>query len=546
MRVLLRSLAATYCTVDPRSLGLFRLGFGGVLLLDLLRRYHEIEFWYTNQGLLPNHTLLWRPQADHVFSLFFVASSRAEASLGFAACALVYVLFLIGYRTGLAQVLALVCRVSLNSRLSMLENGGDMVMNLLCVFTLALPLGRRFSVDAWLGSLRVARTSADERAPVVSPAMLALVLQFAAIYLFNAASKQGAAWASGEAVHYALHQDKYVTALGVWMREQLPLWATQRLTWGVLAFEWLGFVLIITPVFRNRARLLAVCVLPALHVAIALGLNVGAFSPAMISFFPLLLTAAHWDAFERWRRRRGAVGRGAPGFWQRILERARTTAWVARWADAPVRLPAPRTGRRLWAVNAAVIALMAAVGIEMLNDNESVPTWMRPPRPAWAKPVIEYPRLLQGWRMFAPDPPFRDSMIHVDAVTAEGAHVDPFNGVASRHSYPAGGTVPVRMDQSQFFTMYSERIPYDGYAAYRQAFLEWLLAHPRRTGRSTDCLTAFDVYLVIDQSPPPGTGAPPTPLSRQRFMHYRAPSDGPCKPLAGARGQAVARRDARW
>jgi hypothetical protein len=79
--------------------------------------------------------------------------------------------------------------------------------------------------------------------------------------------------------------------------------------------------------------------------------------------------------------------------------------------------------------------------------------------------------------------------------------------------------------------MYSERIPNVGYAAYRQAFTEWLLAYPERTKRTQDCLVKFDVYFVSDTTPPPGSRGAPTPLERTSFMTYRAPHDGPCQPL---------------
>jgi hypothetical protein len=148
MREWWRSLGATYFTMDARSMGVFRVLFGLVLLSDLARRWAELEFWYTNSGLLPNHTLLWRPPAGRMFSLFFTASTMGEARLGFVLCALVFTMFVLGYRTRWAQLLTLIARVSLNSRLAVLENGGDMVMDLLCLLTLPLPLGARFSVDA--------------------------------------------------------------------------------------------------------------------------------------------------------------------------------------------------------------------------------------------------------------------------------------------------------------------------------------------------------------------------------------------------------------
>jgi len=521
-----RSLFQTYFTVDPRSLGLFRVLFGLVLLSDLLRRWVELGFWYTNSGLLPNHTLLWRPPARSMFSLFFTASSPPEAQLGFAACAVVYLLFIVGYHTHWVQVLALVARVSLNSRLAVLENGGDMVMDLLCLLTLPLPLGARFSLD----SLRSApgrprerdesgarrEDSAPDNAPVASIAVLALLLQFAAIYLFNASSKTGAAWQDGSAVYYALHQDKLVTWLGVWMREHLSLSTLRALTWSTLATEWLGFALIISPVFVRQARLLAVCIMPGLHLGFALGLNVGGFSPAMISFYPLLLRPEHWQCLSR-----GYAARVQP-----------LNDKLSHWAQSRLgsRSPAPPAAFALsrWLGETAILVVLLAITTEVLNDNVPVPEALRVHQPRWAKAIIEYPRILQGWRMFAIEPSRVDSMIYVDALTAEGEHVDPYNEVASDQPEPAGLVVPKHMGQSQFFVMYSERIPYDGYAAYRTAFSEWLLAYPERTGRAEDCLLSYDVYLVTDRTPEPGSGAQPTPLNRQRFMSYSAPFDSPC------------------
>jgi hypothetical protein len=614
MRRLVRSLRDTYLGADPRSLGLFRIAFGLLLLIDLLHRYEELDFWYTNAGLLPNHTLQWRPPAGHMFSLFFLASTRAEASVGFGLCALAYLLFTLGYKTRTLQVAVLLCRVSINSRLALLENGGDMVVNLLAVLTLALPLGRRFSIDAFrLGLRSRAATHVEglnaidprplERTPVFSLAMLGLILQFAAIYFFNAASKVGTAWTDGCAVHYALHQDKYVTWFGVWMREHLAADSFRFLTWTTLRVEWTGFALIITPLFAKRARLLAVLLLPPLHTAFALGLNLGTFSAAMISFYPLLLMTAHWEALHGWLKRRavpltveldsndaallarahvlreldrfGSIrweSSSAAGWRVRGLQAQADTrapmialvralpwgfaaAWLLRipafgWLLARVlvaavsitamlvgadhgELPMPNREWRAthWLREGAVAMLLLAIVTEAVNDNTSVPLWMRVPQPAWSKAVIEYPRLLQGWRMFAPDPPMTDSMIYVDAITASGKHVDPYNAAASRQRFPSGSIVPERMGQSQFFTMYSDRIAQPGYAAYRQAFLEWLLAYPQRTGRRTDCLTSFEVYLVTDRSPLPGQHARATPLQRERFMDYRAPFDSECKSL---------------
>jgi hypothetical protein len=448
-----------------------------------------------------------------MFSLFFLASSRAEAQLGFVLCALVYVCFGLGYRTRWAHAAALICRVSLNSRLAVLENGGDMVINILCIFSLALPLGQRFSLDAWKRSLQPSPLTAarDPNQPVYSLAMAGLIVQFALIYFFNVLSKHGDAWRDGEAIHYALHLDKFVTPLGVWMREHTPPELMRVMTWSVLATEWLGFALIITPLFKNLARAIAIVVMPALHLSFALGLDLGLFSPAMIAFYPLLLTREHWDALARWR------GRTAQ--------------------------PSAATGQRPHLLSElAVAALIFAIATEIVNDNTSVPASLRWPRMAWTSAVIEYPRLLQGWRMFAPNAPQEDSMIYIDATTARGERVDPYNQAASRVATHVADIVPQRLGQDQFFTMYSDRIGYPNFAPYRQALHEWLMAYPTRTGHGEDCLLSYDAYLIVDKSPTLGSQTP-TPLKRERFLYYRAAKDDPCQAQQPSQDPRVARAE---
>jgi hypothetical protein len=138
-------IVETYFTFDRRSLGLTRIGLGCLLLWDLIRRVPGISTWYTNDGLLPNHTHLWRPAAPQMFSLLFAASWTNEAAAIFAFCGIAFFCLLIGYKTKIAHVLSFVSVVSLHSRCVFLENGGDVVLNLLCVWTLFLPMGDRFS-----------------------------------------------------------------------------------------------------------------------------------------------------------------------------------------------------------------------------------------------------------------------------------------------------------------------------------------------------------------------------------------------------------------
>lgn len=312
-----RHLLSAWFEFDPRALALFRIGFSLLLVWDLLRRVPGIEVWYSNQGLLPNHTQLWRPAAEYIFSLFFLASHTWEAALGFVLCGLVYLGLLVGWRTKLFQVLALVAVVSLHSRAVILENGGDIVINLLALWTAFLPLGKRYSVDALLASLRRSREvraeelgrhrarAGDPNAPVRSIAVFAILLQLAVIYFFNTVHKSGGAWKDGSVVHWVLYQDRIVTWLGSVLREGLPAPLSLIFTKATLFAEGAAAVLILSPLGRVQLRRIAIVALPAMHIGFALFLNVGLFTPVMCASFLLLLSAEDFEALgARWSRRK--------------------------------------------------------------------------------------------------------------------------------------------------------------------------------------------------------------------------------------------------
>ena len=123
-------------------------------MVDLLRRVPLIRDFYSNLGLLPNHTVLWRPVAPRMFSFLFMASLPEESALWFVIAFVCFLCFTVGYRTRLFQVLSFALTTSLHERIIYAENWGTVVLAELLVWTLFLPLGRRFSVDALRASLR--------------------------------------------------------------------------------------------------------------------------------------------------------------------------------------------------------------------------------------------------------------------------------------------------------------------------------------------------------------------------------------------------------
>jgi hypothetical protein len=278
-----------YLTIDGRSLGLFRIGLAGLLIVDLVRRFPHVRDFYTNAGVLPNHTVLWRPTVARLFSVFFPVSLAPEVWLTFAICMFCYVALLVGWRTRLFHICSFLLATSLHNRIVIAENWGTVSLGALMVWSLFLPLGRRWSVDALRASLRARPDEgpadlahdklppADER-PFVSLACLGVVVQLAVIYWFNCVHKSGETWHDGTAIHYVLWQERIVTTIGLWSRENLPFALWKALAKGTLIVEGAAPFLLLSPLLRSWTRAIAIVTLGGLHVGIALLVNVGIFS----------------------------------------------------------------------------------------------------------------------------------------------------------------------------------------------------------------------------------------------------------------------------
>src|SRR5262249_40875090 len=149
--------------------------------------------------------------------------------------------------------------------------------------------------------------------------------------------------------------------------------------------------------------------------------------------------------------------------------------------------------------------------------NSAVPKPLKLPQPEWLRALITYPQMFQGWSMFAPESPYGDEMVYVDAVTVDGRHVDPYNLAGARvHDLPVT-RIPPRLGQDSFWCDYTLRIPFDG--NYHPALTEWILRFHERTGRAQDRIVSFDAFIAEDRSPPPGK-TEPTEFRTRRVLRF--------------------------
>lgn len=293
-------LSRAFFQIDRRVLALFRIWFSFALLLELGRRAVHTTTLFSNQGVLPNHFVHYAPQAKPQFSIFLPFSEPDEVRFAFACAAIVYVLFGLGFQTRVMSVLAFFCAFSLNTRNLFLEDGGCAAMSIMAAWACLLPVGDRFSIDAWRKGVRAELEGrplqrSEITAPFVSVVVLGVVLEFALIYFFNALHKKGLTWRQGTAVHYVLWQNRLNTPFAVWLRMHEPSFFSPLMTYGTLFLEAALPALALSPYHRVKARTFAVLAAISLHLGIALTMTLGPFSYAMIALDILLLPGEALD-----------------------------------------------------------------------------------------------------------------------------------------------------------------------------------------------------------------------------------------------------------
>ncbi len=403
-------LREAYAEADPRSLALFRIVLGILVLATALGRWGDVSEHLSDAGWLPREVAFIGATP---LSLLRYVGTPTGVKLFLATGAVVASCLCLGIWTRLMQWLALAFVVSLNARNTTIENGGHVALIWLCLLSAFLPLGERFSLDA----LRRAPAPHRDR-PVVSLAAAALVLQWGAIYWLNYAQKTGETWRDGTALEYFLHQDQAVTAVGVWLRERAPLPFLELATRAARSLELCLSLLLLLPFTAPLARSTGLLLAAVLHGSIAALLDLGTFSWVMIGGWVALLRPGTWQA---WYER-------APGLRRRIT----------LWGEAVRRRfsgsrPAPRRWLPRRVVTLAVSLTMLVQLIELAVDNPWVPEWLRPAqRPAWVAAPVRALRLFQHWSLCAPDPPLVTRRLSISVVTASGRRFDALSATSGQ------------------------------------------------------------------------------------------------------------------
>ncbi|HYL93590.1 MAG TPA: HTTM domain-containing protein [Alphaproteobacteria bacterium] len=270
-------------TLDLRSLALFRISLALIILCDLLVRAGDMAMFYTDRGVLPRVAVIEKFTYPTLVSLHFMGGTLFSQVLLFLCAAAAAIALLIGFRTRIVSLVSWVLLISLHTRNPVILQGGDVLLRILLFWSIFLPLGEAFSVDAALNSEKKAR-----RAQVSSAATFALLLQVALVYIFVALAKTGPEWRhDGTALYFALSVDQMRTLLGSLLLHA-PLGLLKFITFFLLLVEGAGAPALIFSKGRLRTFVVALFVLLPLGLGSVLKTGIFPFvcAAAVVPFLP--------------------------------------------------------------------------------------------------------------------------------------------------------------------------------------------------------------------------------------------------------------------
>jgi predicted DCC family thiol-disulfide oxidoreductase YuxK len=281
-------------SIDYRTLALFRICLGAIILVDILLRSRDFTAFFTDQGIIPRQLALnWWPD-NATMSLYFINGGAFFNAALVLITVILAIAVMVGYRTRLAVVLSWILIVSLHQRSSILSHGGDDLVRLLLFWSMFLPLGARFSFDA-----AMEKTEPYPNDAVFSVASAGILLQTLYVYWVGALLKTGEAWhLNHSAIFYALSSEEYATNAGRWVLQNMePL--LPSLTQFVYLIELFGPVFLLAPLLLLYQRLPILFLLVCLHIGILVTLNVGFFPFASITSLLLFIPSEVWQSIRQ-------------------------------------------------------------------------------------------------------------------------------------------------------------------------------------------------------------------------------------------------------
>ncbi|MFP9192296.1 HTTM domain-containing protein [Natronosalvus vescus] len=269
-------------TIDARSLAVFRVFVGLLIIADVLLRSRNFWFFYTDEGVVPrSHAMA--VTADNAFSIYHISTDPTVIAGLMIIQVLIAIQLIVGYKTRLATILSFLFVISLDYHNPFVTSYADVLFRLLVFWAIFLPLGERWSIDA-------VHRERNPRAEIASVASTLILGQMVFMYFYNGYHKaQSDVWGTGEAAPLVLGLDDMTFLLAEQVRAMPTLLSYGGLLWYAM--------MLISPlllVLVGRKRMGLVALFMGGHFAFAITVRIGAFAYVAMAGLLLFIQPQIW------------------------------------------------------------------------------------------------------------------------------------------------------------------------------------------------------------------------------------------------------------
>lgn len=497
-----------------------------MLLRDWFGRLPYLRDFYTEDGVLPLSAHLPATSGLYHFSLFDHLQSLPSVQFAFFVGLVGYLGILLGYKTRVSLTVSFVFLTSMLNRNPLILSNSHLVLVTMLLWTLFLPMGKRFALDCIKNKNNEAKEQHKEQqtaqhteqhtapsprsmdAEILSKpslAAFAIVLQIALIYFLSAVVKYGESWQDGTAVFLSLQLDQFVTPLGRAVA-QLPLGWLSIMTFATLTLEWSAPLLILSPFAQPLLRRLAILALTSMHMGIMLTMNVGDFSPIMVATYALLLRPEDWRDLKSLKARL-------------LFTKSPKTNGEKSASDTPnsiKQLPESKSQKTASTAITTIITTLAALAvgsaiwISAYNINVAPRYgWAKITMAPWQKCLLKVAHINQDWHIFAPNPPIKDGWMVVDCYREDRTHIDPLTGLAPTMAKPDNLQAHLPLP----WRKYHNRLKRKTHRKYRQYYCRYLMAKVAAdsnngAGSTGSMDSAVSIDSTVSTTKPPTNNRP--------------------------------------
>ncbi|TVR73772.1 MAG: HTTM domain-containing protein [Sphaerobacteraceae bacterium] len=403
-------------SIDSRTLAVFRIGIGLLVIGDVLARASTFTFFYTEDGVVPQELAEART-VDGAFSFFFYTQDSWVIALLFVVHFLIAIQLILGYKTRFAMILTFLFAISLDHHNPLILSHADTLFRLLCFWAIFVPLGERWSIDSF-------QRKEEPRTMIASLGTAALLLQMVYMYTVNGFHKLGSEmWNSREATPLIFGLDDMTYFLAGPMR-QFPF------VLEILGTMWyyLLVISVLLLILHGRPRYILALLIFGAHFSFTVTVRIGAFGWVGMTGVLLFLPARFWDDVSAIARRLNLWDRAVVPVYDGLYAFGDRCARALPSLRPNLGVPSVvRDGAFDVGMTFLILSLFVLPAIWFMDDQDAI-NWEQSSLEQSIEDNFRKIGVRQSpWTVFAPTPRTTDRWYVFAASTTDGEFLDVYN-----------------------------------------------------------------------------------------------------------------------